>query len=225
MKTVIKSLIVGAAMVGIAGVANAIPTIYVSSTGTAGSYSAVASSSSGSLTYSNNVGSWDIVVATGLTMPALGTATSPTMDLDITGKTTSSTGGSVWIAFAANGFSDPSGLIQAILSGHVVSGAAETVTFSVFDDTLNTQPTTTIPTGFTIATLGPLSTPILTTATAALLAGVPATLGVLMEISTTGSSSTSMDGSFAPVPDGGVTALLLGAALFTLALLKRKVLA
>jgi hypothetical protein len=60
--------------VGMAEVVNAIPTLYVSTTGLAGSYTAVATSGSGNVTWSGSAGVWTLSVTTGLTAPALGTA-------------------------------------------------------------------------------------------------------------------------------------------------------
>lgn len=223
MKKMIKSLIVGAAMVGIAGVANAIPTIYVSSTGLAGSWTAVASSSTGNFsTPSETVGVWNFVVGTGLTMPAVGSSTAPIMDLSISGSSTAA--GSLYIAFAATGFNDISGGILASFSGHVVSGASETYSFTTYADTSNSQPTTTLPTGNLITTLSG-TLPSLATAIGTLPATVPNTLEEVVELTAAGVSTTSDDAGFSPVPDGGVTALLLGAALSGLALFRRKVMA
>lgn len=224
MKKTIKTLIAGTAMVGIAGIASATPTIYLSTTGAAGSYTAVASRPTGNVQYNTPFGIWDIVIASGLTYNALGTASVPTMELDIQATTANATGGTLYVGFAANGFTDPLGGIDATLSGHVVSGAAETITQTVFADPSNTQPGTTLPTGSVITTLSG-SLPI-NVSTSGLLPGTsPAVLGEVVEINSTGATSDSIDSSFTAAPDGGATAMMLGAALSGLALLKRKVLA
>ena len=222
MKNTIKTLFVGAAVVGMAGIASAVPTLYVSTTGLAGSYTAVANSASGNVTYSGADGVWNLFVTTGFTKPASGSASSPTMDLAISGTSTGA--GSLYIGFADTGFGAAAGLIMATISGHVVSGAAETYAFTTFADTLNAQPTTTLPTGVVLTTLSG-SLPVNASATALLPGVVPNTLGEIVELSATGATQTSVDASFSPVPDGGMTAMLLGAALSSLALIKRKMMA
>jgi hypothetical protein len=130
----------------------------------------------------------------------------------------------LWIGLADTGYIDASGSIMANITGHVVSGAAESYLFETFADTSNAQPTTTLPTGTVITTLSG-AVPVSTTATGSLPSIIPNTLGEILEITAAGATSTSVDASFSPVPDGGATALLLGAALSGLALLKRKVIA
>src|ERR1039457_2773002 len=98
MKKTIKTLIVAGAMVGIAGIANAIPTLYVSTTGAAGSWTAVATSATGSVVFSGSAGVWNLVVTSGLTKPALGSAGSPAMDVQIQGTSTGA--GQLWVGFA-----------------------------------------------------------------------------------------------------------------------------
>jgi len=221
----IKTLIVGAAVVGSAAIANAIPALYISTTGAAGSYTEVATSASGLVTYSTTSGPgvWTIQIDSGETKPVLSTATSPAMDLGIIA---SSTGvGSLYVAFEDIGFDTAAiGELMSI-GGHIVSGAAETYSFESFADTANTQATTTLPTGSVLGSplTGSFSS---TTSGGSELVTLPNSsayaLGVIVEITAAGATSTSIDASLEPVPDGGATALLLGAALSGLALLKRK---
>jgi len=220
----IKTLMAGTAMLGIAGIANAIPTLYVSTTGLAGSYTAVASSATGAVSFSGGIGVWSTYITSGITKPANGSATQPVMDIDLNASSTA--GGSLWIAFADTGFSDALGGVVATITGHVVSGASESYSFLTYDDTSNSQPTTTVANGSLITTLsGSMPPNANASANGILPSGAPSTLIEIIQISSSGATSTSTDVSLSSVPDGGATALLLGAALSGLALLKRKVLA
>jgi len=216
----IKNLLVGAAVVGMAGVANASPTLYVSTTGLAGSYTAVATGFGGVATYNGTVGVWSLIITTGLTAPALGTASTPTMDLAIQASAT--TAASLFLAFANNGYTGVGG-INASISGHVVSGAQETYTFTTFQDTANTLPSTTLPIGSVITTLSG-SMPVLGNASGTLSGIAPYTLGEIVQINTTGASITSIDAgfTFSSVPDGGMTVAMLGFGMAVVGAARRK---
>lgn len=201
--------------------ASALPTLYVSTTGLAGSYTAVASSATGNVTYNGSAGVWNLVVTTGLTAPALGTHANPSMDLSI--QASSTAGGSLYIGLVDTGFTGV-GSLAATISGHVVSGAPESYLFNMFADTSNTQPTTTLPTGSIITTLSGVL-PVLATTTGTLPGTSPYALGEVVEITSTGATTTSIDAGSSTVPDGGTTAMMLGLALSGLALLKRKIMA
>jgi hypothetical protein len=220
MKIMIKSLIASAAIGGVTGMANAIPTLYISTTGLAGSYTAVASSATGAISYIGTAGVWNLFITSGLITPALGSATAPAVSIGITGTTTGA--GSLWVGLADSGFTDASGGIMANITGHVVSGASESYLFETFSDTSNIQPTTTLPVGGVLTTLSG-TVPVSTTATGVLPAIDPNTLGEILELTAFGATSTSVNASFASVPDGGATALLLGVSIAGLALLKRNV--
>jgi hypothetical protein len=223
MKTNWLKITAAVVAMGVATSAYAIPTVYVSSTGLAGSYTAVGSSASGVVQYNGTSGVWNLVVTTGTTAPALGSASNPIMDLSIQATTLSSTGGNLWIAFAANGFSGV-GSLAALLTGHIVSGAAETLGYVTFGDASNTQPTTTLPTGSVITSLsGALGTTL--SGSGAYPATTPYTLGMIVSLSTAGPSSASIDASFTSVPDGGMTAMLLGAGLTGLFMMRKKMVA
>jgi hypothetical protein len=214
----IRKLLVGAAVVGIAGVANAIPTLYVSTTGLAGSYTAVAFNASGNVTWSGSAGVWNLGVTTGLTDPALGTPSLPNMNMAIQASSTAA--GSLYLAFANNGYTG-SGEIIANFSGHVVSGAPETYTFTTFGDSSNIQPTTTLPTGSVITTLSG-SLPALASTSGALPLTTPCVLGEIVEINTTGATIASIGATFSPVPDGGMTVAMLGFGLAVVGAVRRK---
>lgn len=203
---IITKFLAGIAVAGITGVANAIPTLYVSTTGLAGSYTAVAFNASGNVTWSGAAGVWNLGVTTGLTDPALGTPSLPTMNLAIQASSTGA--GSLYLAFANNGYTGSGGMI-ASLSGHLVSGAAENYTFTTFSDASNVQPTTTLPTGSVITTWSG-SLPALASASGTLPLTAPYVLGEIVEINTTGATIASIGANLTAVPDGGMTMAMLG---------------
>jgi VPDSG-CTERM motif len=213
-----KALLVGAAIAGITGIASATPTLYVSTTGLAGSYTAVDTSASGVLVYSGTTGVWSFVVAVGTTPPASGTLAHPSMDIDISAG--SSAAGSLYVALADTGYTGTGG-IDAVITGHVVNGAAESYLFDTFASTSDTQPTTTLPTGTIITTLSGLL-PVSASANGVLPGSSPYTLGEVLEISSTGATQTSVDASFTSVPDGGMTIAMLGLGLIALEAVRRK---
>lgn len=207
-------------MVGGAAVANAIPTLYVSSTGLAGSWTAVASGTSGDLNFAGSLDGWHINASTTLSLPALGSPGVPAMGLDVTGTT--STGGYLWLAyFDAGAFAGVAGRLQATITGQVLSGAPETFSFETLANTSTVQPTTTFSTGSPVTALSG-SLPNYLTASGVLPATIPNSLGIILEISANGGSMTSVQASCRSVPDGGATVLLLGGALSGLVLFKRR---
>jgi hypothetical protein len=221
----INTLILGAAMAGLAVTANALPTIYESTTGVAGSWTAVASSADGDVSFTGSDGSiWTAITVIGQTKPSDGSAGAPGMNLQIQGTSTGA--GQLWLGFADTGFADASGAFLASINGHVVSGADEGYSFITFGDTANAQPTTTLPTGSTMTTLSH-SAPVGAFSAVTigdLPASVPDTLGEIVEITASGASSTFVDASFSvpSVADGGATGWLFSAGLSGLALWKRK---
>ena len=182
--------------------------------------------SGGIATYANASfdGQWSVVISTGETKPALGSAIAPAMDLNI--QATSLGGGrDLNVSWSDNAFGPFNNKIGATLSGHVVSGTGSTVLYNTYYDPANG-----VSTGGTIAG-GP--TPY---TTSGLLA--PSTyssfqggatinnsafgLTELLTITSVPGGSYSLDASLSGVPDGGTTVMLLGAALSGLAILRRK---
>jgi hypothetical protein len=218
----IKQFIFCTALLGITGVAQAVPTLYVSTTGAAGSYVSLGSSASGTVSSASSLGVWSFWIITGNTYPAIGSAGSPAMTLSI--QATSTGAGSLYIGFADNGYTGL-GTINASLTGQVVSGASETYTFTTFADTSNVQPTTTLPTGASIITMSG-SLPVNASPSAALPGTAPYVLGEVVGITATGASQNSINANlgFTPagVPDGGMTVAMLGFGLAALGIARRK---
>ncbi|HXI72565.1 MAG TPA: VPDSG-CTERM sorting domain-containing protein [Verrucomicrobiae bacterium] len=220
----IKNLIFGTALLGITGVAQAVPTLYVSTTGAAGSYTILGSSPSGTVTSFSSIGVWNLIITTGLTYPAVGSAGNPTMTLSI--QATSGEAGTLYIGFANNGYTGL-GSINGSIGGHVVNGAAQTYAFTTFADTSNIQPVNTLPTGSTITTLsGSLPADANVIASGSLPLTAPYVLGELVQITAAGASENSILATlnFTPagVPDGGMTVAMLGFGLVALVAANRK---
>jgi len=203
--------------------AQAVPTLYISTTGAAGSYSILGSSASGTVTSFSSSGVWSFISITGLTYPAVGTAGNPIMQLSIQAQSTAA--GTLYIGFADDGYTGL-GSINVSLTGQVGSGAPESYTYTTFASAFNVMPTTTLPTGSTIISLsGNLD--VNTSASGALPLTSPYVLGEIVGITATGASQNSINAnlSFTPagVPDGGMTVAMLGFGLAALGIARRKV--
>jgi len=221
----IKNLILGTALLGITGVAQAVPTLYYSTTGVAGSYVIANISALGTTSYSSSIGSWYFNVIIGNTAPAVGTAGTPTMTLSIQSATTAA--GTLYIGFANDGYTGL-GSINATLTGQVVSApphGLETYAYTTFADISNVQPINTLPTGSTITSLsGSLDANV--NASGALPLTAPYVLGELVQITASDASSYSINANFgftpAGVSDGGMTLAMLGFGLAALGIARRK---
>jgi hypothetical protein len=134
MKTVLALL----AVVACAGSASASPTISVSDNG--GGLSTVpVSSASGSVVYTGSDSFWSLVIATGLASPpyaGYGTLSAPYMHLSIQATSSPVPGANLHpltISFGSDKiYGPPSVEFLAQLSGHVVSGTGQTVTFNTY---------------------------------------------------------------------------------------------
>ena len=192
-----------------------------------------ATSTSGVVTYTGSDTFWSVVVSTGTAYPPAvgqGTLSAPVMDLSIIATSTGAAGSSghtLSITFGADGFGPTSGGFMALMSGHLVSGTANPVVFSTDYATTPTSlagPPASPPAGTQLTTSGSLAGP---TYSSLVDSGI-VTLGspyILEEVVTIGAAtagSYSLDGSLTTVPDGGTTAMLLGAALSVLGLIRRK---
>lgn len=168
---------------------------------------------------------WRVVISTGETKPALGSATSPMFDLNVQAT---SLGGSVpannlVISFSDNGFGPTAGHFQAILSGHLVGGTGQPVTYNTYYDAGNvTGAQTTL-----LTSMGPsMNYNGVNSGGSFNQALYSITQVVTIGINPVGTPGGmySLDASLiCPVPDGGTTVLLLGAALSGLAFLRRKI--
>jgi hypothetical protein len=225
----IKTLLATVAVVACAASAMAIQTqtIWVSDGG--GGISVVpVTSTSGVVSYAGSDAFWSVVVSTGTSYPPAigpGSITAPVMDLSVTATSVGGASSSLHplsITFGADGFGPTAGVFLGLLSGHVVSGTANSLTFNTYHDT---SPIATPP-GTLLTTSGALAGP---TYSSSVLSG-PMNLAspyALEEVFVIqgglNSASYSLDGSLiTQVPDGGTTAMLLGAALSVLGLIRRK---
>jgi hypothetical protein len=217
----IKLLAMALATMAVTGSALAIPTLIISD----GVTSTSLTSASGIVVYSNTSfdGAWSVVISTGETKPALGSATTPIFDLNIQATSlTSAATHNLTITFSDNGFGPTSGNFQAILSGHLVAGTGQNVTYNTYYDAGNVTGATTTP----LTSSGAVPPPNYNST----VGGGPVnqSLYSLTQVVTIGGAGTgaggsySLDASLAGVPDGGTTVMLLGAALSGLALLRRK---
>jgi hypothetical protein len=190
------------------------------------------SGTTGALTYDSSVsgglGDWDIVITSGTAKPPLGSggsAANPFLDLGILAEYvgTGAPGSTLTVTFFGTGYGPTSGHAQAQLTGHMVNGAGGTVSFNTYYSALNAGATTT-----GIAASGPLS-PSGGQYSFTGSGGVNAALYSETEVVTlngrAGGSNAgeySIDASLSTVPDGGTTLVLLGSALSSLALLRKR---
>src|SRR5579862_595727 len=104
--------------------------------------------SSGAITLTNGSGnyvnesfsgSWSVVITTGQSKPALGSAISPNMELDIVATSLGSTN-PLTITLSDNNFSPIAGNNNAIAQfiGHAFGGTGDVLTFNTYTDTNNT---------------------------------------------------------------------------------------
>jgi|ERR1017187_796648 hypothetical protein len=224
MKTGLKNLMVVLAVAGIANGANATanltiydgvnPLISINDNGL-GDLNAA----SGELTVSTNVGVWSLSISSGATKPALGSATNPVMDIVVQASSTAA--GSLRYVFSDNGFGPASGTLNATVSGHVISGAASTVDYSVYGDPGNVVGvlTTLLTTTVTI----PL--PVLTSNSGPLALSTPFSLSEVVQLTASGASAVSVDASLnvTPIPEPGTAGLtFLGLTLLVAGLARCK---
>jgi hypothetical protein len=210
---------IGAA-IGIMGAAYATPTfkitdgvntVLVSDNG-AGDANSVA----GQITWIGSLGNWTLNVDTATTYPALGTLASPILNLNFNGISN----GASWplrIEFSANGFGPTTGATETSTGGTIMG--ASTVTFSTFGGNSNTLFDTTN----SLSSVGPFAGPAFSNSVVGglLSAQGPYSLTDVVQINCTGASTISGNASFSvlggtPVPDGGLTVMLLGVGLLAL---------
>lgn len=226
----IKSVLATLAVVACAASAMAVQTqtIWVSDSG-GGISLTPATSTSGSVIYSGSDSLWTVVISTGVASPPAvgqGTLTAPVLDLNIQAT---SAGGStasahpLLITFGADGYGPTAGQFLATMSGHLVSGTGHALTYNTYSEANNTpiaNPSATLLT--TMSFPGGATYNSMTTSGAVSLASPYALEEVVTIQANSSGASYSLDGSLVTVPDGGTTAMLLGAALSVLGLIRRK---
>jgi len=161
---------------------------------------------------------WNLIIDVGETKPALGSITNPVMDLAIQASSTAAA--TLTLTFSDNGFALTNGVLSASLSGHVVSGAGETVGYFVYDDPGNVVGNTITQ----VTGIGPGPLPISTTTIPETFAlAAPYSLTQVVDISTSGPSSNSIDASFqALIPEPSTVALVGLGLVGALAIRRRK---
>src|SRR5579871_2733186 len=92
----------------------------------------------GSGSYSNQIGSWGIVVAAGASKPFIGSASNPDMELDVS-ATTGGSANALTITLSDTNFGPTSGSnnLSALFNG-IVAGGGSAVTFNTYYDTNDT---------------------------------------------------------------------------------------
>jgi hypothetical protein len=225
LKTILATFVVTAW----AASALAVPTLLIQD---GGGINAINTSLNGVVTVSSSDGFWTVVVTTGVASPpalGMGTPMAPTMDLSITAiSANGSQNNPLSIFFAADEFGPTSGAWIARMTGQLVAGTDPGVAFRTYYNTANvvSSLTTPLPAGSTLLTdSGNLPGPNY----ANTRLSDPVTLGspysLIESVTISGGSvggQYSLDASLVTVPDGGTTAMLLGAALSVLSVIRRK---
>lgn len=230
MNKYIKSLIVVSAVVALATTAQATPTqgLIISD----GAHTTTLfSSSSGFVNGNASFDNWTVVVSTGLSYPPLtgaGSAELPVMDLNVQATSTGGTlAQNLTVTFFGTDFGPTSsGHVNSALTGHTYTGTGDKVTFSVYSDPSNLGAAAHLITASgditpTIA-LPPFTGAYGYAGSGGPLDGTLYSLTEVMTIAGGNAASYSLDGSLTSVPDGGTTLVLLGSALSSLALLRKR---
>lgn len=201
MKNIIKHLAVAAVVAGGAGSAYATPlgaAIQISSGATTYTIqdngTGDLSPVTGNLIWDGSLNGWNVVVTVGQTFPVLGSITSPEMDLGV-----SASGGgaaNLTVMFTDTGFGPTSGGVNSVGKQVGTSSA----TYATYYDTGDAQ--------FTLSS--------------AFTGGVNLASPYSITLVDTFTPGTISSDQRVTVPDGGATAMLLGAALTGVGLLRKK---
>src|SRR6516162_8061114 len=134
-------VILAAAIAAATTSAFATPTLVISD----GSTSTTLTSASGIITFGSALDAfWNVVIVTGETKPALGTATKPQFDLNIQASSAANAP-NLTITLSDNNFGPTTGTFVGKLSGSVGGGPGQNVSYSTFYDAGNVTSATTTP--------------------------------------------------------------------------------
>jgi hypothetical protein len=221
MKQGLKTLIVGLAVVGFANWAHATATLSISDgvnplisfTDNGGGD---LNGGVGQMFVVTNVGVWNLTITSAITKPALGSPTNPLMDITIQAISTAS--GTLTYKFSDNGFGPATGTLNATVSGHVISGAAATVGYSVYGDPANVVGAETV----FLASTGTSPLPVVASSSGPLALPTPFSLTQDVALNASGASDISVDASFTVVPEPSAIGLVVVGLLGVLGIRHRK---
>jgi hypothetical protein len=215
MKNSTKLLTLALAVSAVAFSANAIPTLTLNDgvnppvtvvDGGFGDLNAV----SGAVTWSGSIGNWILNVTTGVTKPAIGSAAGPEMDLASV-NATSVGGGTLKMYFSESGFI-PSGSANNVIGGTLAHGSTLTASSWANASQVTLQ---------NFLNGGSADHPFSGSANGSLTAAPGYTLTLEIDVHHNGTGITSFNDHLS-VPDGGLTAGLLGFALVAVEGLRRR---
>lgn len=155
----------------------------------------------GAITWLGSIGVWEISVTTGNSYPALGTASSPQMNLS--SQDTSTAAGSLTITFTDTGYTLAPGGVTAVLSVNSSGGSVDFKTMQNSTVITNSGALTGAPIGMT--DYGALASNV-----------TPYSLTEQVVITNSGAAFSDI-GAKMSVPDGGMTVALLGLSLVGIA--------
>ena len=171
----------------------------------------------GGILLQTNVGVWNLTISSAVTKPLFGSTTQPVMDLGITANSTAA--GSLRAVFSDNGFGPANGTLEALITGHIISGGPANVTYDVYGDPANVVGATTVH----IASAGTTPLPTSATGSGPLALPTPFSLTQVQTIQAFGPTFFNTDASFQVVPEPGVMGLgALGLAVLALGRFQRR---
>jgi hypothetical protein len=222
MKISLKHLFLAGTIAGAAQIARAVPTLMITdgtnSVTIADGSSLDSNSAAGAVSWNGSLDNWTLNFDTGLGYPAIGSPTSPILDLSFGAYT--STGGALWVYFSEDGFTAGGSTLANI--GGTTQGQ---VAFGTFGGTSNTLFDHSASNLLTILpfTNGSYTGPVFsgTESGGTVGGGAPYSLTEIIAINQVGAGLTTGDASLT-VPDGGTTALLLGVGLLGLGVVASK---
>jgi hypothetical protein len=185
----------------------------------------VSSSVPGLITFAGAVGNWTLNLSAGISMPIIGSATSPAMDLiSVNGFSAGPgklSGNVLTITFTDTGFGPTTGTASTGISGTQSHGSINFSTSAngaalTSSGALTTAPFSSSKDGALSAFSGYLSETVVLTATGSEIVAFDASL-----CTTPTSGSPTPNTPPATIPDSGMTLVLLGAGLTALGLFAR----